>query len=348
MFSLIDQLAVTTLWPLVALLGAVLVWWFWPVLASSRVLYLPFFARWQRWAEARHVGQKQPKPWARIGFYLGFAMLVLAAMRPVWLLPPDAQWQTGRTWWLAIDLSASMERSDFVQNGQEVTRWQLLKEQMQAWLATRQGDRIGVIGFGSNAFVVHPPSGDLAFVSQQLSLLQPGMAGGQTAMGEALGLAVLAKNRWPMASGVWTLLMVSDGSNTDALDPLQMASIAHEKGLRIHTLGLGPLTEEERLAREGVWRGNRPPEPTQGLDEAMLKQIAQLGGGQYVRLSAAGAQSEMADLMNQLERVEQPDFAQRPQIDLSAYLLLLAWLAWCAAWLLKWRDGRNLAGESNR
>ena len=333
----VSSVVISHWWPLGWGLAAVLVWRFWPTLQAQKVLFLPFFARWNHWAQRLQVGQGATSPWPKRWFVLGFVCLLAAAIRPMGLLAPDAQWQSGRSWWLAIDLSASMLKTDFMHQGQEVTRWELLKEALQGWIPTRQGDRIGVIGFGGEAFVVHPPSRDVQFVADQLSVLRVGMAGGQTAMGEALGLAVLAKARWPVASDQWTLLVVSDGANTDALDPLQMAALARAQGMTIHTLGVGPLTEEERLARQGVWHGNRAPEPTEGLDETMLKQLAQMGGGGYVRLSAGDSQARLAAWMNDLVAVQTPGLQERPQVDFAPYLLLFVWLAWGLAGLLVWR-----------
>jgi Ca-activated chloride channel family protein len=134
--------------------------------------------------------QHQTKPRLSPVFILIWLALMLAAMRPVWFLTPTPFEASGRDMVLAVDLSGSMEKPDMRVNGRAVDRLTAVKSVVDDFIAQRQGDRMGLIVFGTQAFIVSPLTYDLASLQQLLNETQIGMAGNNTAVGDAIGLAI--------------------------------------------------------------------------------------------------------------------------------------------------------------
>ncbi len=116
--------------------------------------------------------------------------LALAMTRPQWLEPYTENRMEGYDLMLAVDASHSMEALDFSVEGKQVSRMQVIKGVMGRFIEGREEDRIGLIIFGSQAFVLSPLTLDRPSVLQLLNNLVPRIAGDGTAMGDALGLGV--------------------------------------------------------------------------------------------------------------------------------------------------------------
>lgn len=124
---------------------------------------------------------------------------------------------------------------------------------------------MGLILFGNAAFVQVPFTEELAVARQLLDEAQVGMAGPQTAFGDALGLAINVFDRSTVKERV--LIALTDGNDTSSkVPPEKAAQIAHDKGIVIHTVAVG----DPRAAGEDA------------LDETTLKNVAALTGGLYL------------------------------------------------------------------
>ena len=91
---------------------------------------------------------------------------------------------------LAVDLSGSMEETDMELGGQPVTRLQVVKSVLKPFIERREGDRLGLILFGDQAYLQTPLTFDRKTLSQMLEEAELGLAGEKTAIGDAIGLAV--------------------------------------------------------------------------------------------------------------------------------------------------------------
>ena len=140
---------------------------------------------------------------------------------------------------LAVDLSGSMETKDFKNAaGQTVDRLSAVKEVLNDFLTKREGDRVGLIFFGSAPFVQAPFTEDLKVCRQLLDEAQVKMAGPQTAFGDALGLAITVFDRSTVPERV--LIALTDGNDTASkVPPAKAAEIAKDKGIVIHTVSVG-------------------------------------------------------------------------------------------------------------
>ena len=171
-----------------------------------------------------------------------WVMLVLAAARPQLVEPPIVKTESARDLMLAIDLSGSMATSDmFNEAGERVTRLDVTKIVIDDFVARREGDRIGIVVFGTQAFVQTPFTQDHDLVRSLLDQLSPGMAGPQTMLGDGIGLTIKAFEQSEARDRV--LVLLTDGSDTGSkVPPAKAAEIAASAGLTIHTIAVGDPT----------------------------------------------------------------------------------------------------------
>ncbi|WP_456403711.1 VWA domain-containing protein [Thiolapillus sp.] len=223
--------------------------------------------------------------------------ITFAMMRPQWLQPYTEERIEGYDLMLAVDASHSMEALDFSVNGQQVTRMQVVKGVMGRFLEHRQNDRVGLIIFGNQAFVLSPLTLDRRSVGQLLTNLVPRIAGDGTAMGDAIGLGVKKLRERPPGSRV--LILVADGENTaGTIPPLEAAKLAAKEGIRIYSIGVGSHQKEVPIVEEGrlVTRSDL------GFDESLMRDIAEATGGAYFRASDTDALEKISKRINELEK----------------------------------------------
>lgn len=298
-----------------------------PEQASLRV---PFYQHISRLGLAAESDASAPGGrWLAILMWLA---LVLASMRPQWLGEPVEMPVSGRDLMLGVDVSASMREQDFVVGGRTVNRLDAVKTVASNFIARRQGDRVGLILFGDNAYIQTPLTYDLTTVQHFLDESAIGLIGKSTAIGEAIGLAVKRLRQRPQEARV--LVLLTDGANTaGAVLPDEAARLAAVEGVRVHTIGVGA----EQVMSRGLF-GTRMVNPSLALDEKALREIADITGGRYFRARNTSEMEEIYQLIDQLEPTESEASPQRPLRELFAWPLALALLASGA---LAWRFGRR-------
>jgi len=258
---------------------------------------------------------------------LAWLLLVTGAARPQWLGEPVELPINGRDLMLAVDLSESMHESDFVLNNQPVDRLTASKAVAREFIARRVGDRLGLILFGQQAYLQVPLTFDRQTVQQLLDESMIGMAGRQTAIGDALGLGVKRMREQNTPHKV--MILMTDGRNTVGdIDPLRAAELAHDAGLTVHTIGIGA----DQALQRGFF-GTVRVNPSTDLDEDTLRAIAKKTGGRYFRARDAQAFEKIYAEIDKLEPVEHSGSHFRPTTALfywplgaamALYLLLLA------------------------
>ncbi|TMV09048.1 VWA domain-containing protein [Ruegeria sediminis] len=140
---------------------------------------------------------------------------------------------------LAVDLSGSMDERDMKDSdGQPQQRLQVVKDVVADFVSQRDGDRIGLIVFGTKAYVQTPFTEDLETVAQMLDDTRVGMAGPDTAIGDAIGLAIHTFETSEVEQRL--LVLLSDGAdNASRMSPVNAAEIAAQEGVTIYTIGVG-------------------------------------------------------------------------------------------------------------
>ncbi len=223
--------------------------------------------------------------------------LTAALMQPQWLEPHTEERSEGYDLMLAVDTSHSMEALDFTVDGNQVSRMQVVKGVMGRFIEGRQNDRIGLIIFGSRAFVLSPLTLDRQAVRHLLDDLVPRIAGDGTAMGDALGLGVKKLRERPPGSRV--LVLIADGENTaGTIPPVAAAALAASEGIRIYAIGVGSDQKEVPIVENGrlITRDDL------GFDEAVMRQIANATGGAYFRGTDTNALETIYRRIDELEK----------------------------------------------
>ncbi|CAM4445486.1 MAG: hypothetical protein LEGION0398_MBIBDBAK_00649 [Legionellaceae bacterium] len=231
-----------------------------------------------------------------LSYFIWF-LLVIAASRPEWIGKPINQPRSGRALMLAIDLSSSMQTQDMVLSGKSVDRLTAVKEVAHKFIEQRKGDRLGLILFGSHAYLQTPLTFDYKTLHYMLDDASIGLAGTETAIGDAIGLAIKQLKKYPHESRV--LLLLTDGvSNSGTITPQQAAQIATDEKLKIYTIGVGS-------DRESLSYGFKSPilNAMTELDEHTLQEIALQTGGMYFRVKNTGDLIKTYQFIEELEPI---------------------------------------------
>lgn len=256
--------------------------------------------------------------WRQFLSLLAWLLLVFAASRPQWLGESIAIPISGRDLMLAVDLSDSMRTADFKIEGKQVNRLQATKQVASHFIERRRGDRLGLILFGTQAYLQTPLTFDSKTVNRLLQESAIGLAGERTAIGDAIGLAIKRLDLESDNSRV--LVLMTDGANTAGeVTPLKAAQLAASRGLKIYTIGIGA---DEQI--ESTWFGLRRSNPSAQLDEKTLSAIASLSGGRYFRARDTEELAKIYDLLDELEPLPRDTQSLRPVRALFAWPLAFA------------------------
>lgn len=309
-------------WPWVIVLAPLpwlLRWWLRPA-SPGQALHLP------------HPGVHLDTPerqgrggWRTWLLVLAWLALLTAAARPQWVGPPQSQERSGRALMLAVDLSGSMRTDDMQLSGQSVSRFGAVEAIAGDFIARRSGDEMGLILFGSRAFLVTPLTYDLQAVRAQLQGAAVGLAGTETAIGDAIAVAVKRLAGLPEQARVVVLL--TDGvNNAGNIAPLDAAHAAKAAGVRVYTIGIG-ATEMSIPDLFGTHTVN----PSADLDESMLRSIATQTGGRYFRATDSSQLADAYRAIEALEPMPQQGPSLRPRHELFRWPLGFAVILWMLA-----------------
>lgn len=262
--------------------------------------------------------------WQKLLLLLAWLLLVVALARPQYVGESVQLPVTGRDLLLAVDISPSMEEEDMILGQRRVNRLTAVKSVLNDFIARRDGDRLGLLLFGTQPYIQAPLSFDHETIRTLLQEAQLGMAGRATAIGDAIGLAVKRLRDRPQEQRV--LVLLTDGANTAGeVTPEKAAEIAAAAGVRIYTIGMGAETMIQR-----GFLGSRKINPSRDLDEELLQGIADKTGGQYFRARSTPELEMIYETINQLEPIELEGKQYRPTTDLFywpaglAVMLMLA------------------------
>jgi Ca-activated chloride channel family protein len=256
--------------------------------------------------------------WLLLIAVIAWLLLIFAATRPQWVGEPIQQTLSSRDLMIAVDLSGSMQEKDFMIEDQWVDRLTATQWVASRFIKRRHGDRIGLILFGDQAYLQAPLTQDRKTVLQFLSEAEIGLAGKQTAIGDAIGLAVKRLKNHPSDDRV--LILLTDGANSaGAVSPLQAADLAKQYGIKIYTIGIGA---DEIIVRD--FFGSRRVNPSADLDEKTLTEIAEKTDGRYFRARNLTSFEEIYQLIDAMEPVEQEAEFFRPRTELYYWPLAIA------------------------
>ncbi|AKV98583.1 BatB protein [Marinobacter sp. CP1] len=278
--------------------------------------------------------------WQQLLLFLMWTLLVVALARPQHVGEQVQMPVSGRDLMLVVDISPSMDEQDMVLQGRSINRLQAVKRVLDDFISRRQGDRLGLILFGTEPYVQAPLTFDLETVRTLMREAGLGMAGRATAIGDAVGLATKRLRNRPQDQRVVVLL--TDGANTAGeITPDKATEIAAAASIRLYTIGIGA----ESMVQRGLL-GSRRVNPSRDLDENLLTRMAQQTGGEYFRARSLPELELIYESIDRLEPIELEGKFYRPVTELYVWPAGLAVILWLALFLV--RHGRELVAETRR
>lgn len=270
------------------------------------------------------------QPW---WLWLVWIFVVTALARPQWVGEPVSVPSSGRDLLLAVDISGSMKTPDMKDNTGELTRLQAVKKVVGDFVIHRKTDRLGLVLFGTQAYLQSPLTYDRQTVNTLLQETEIGFAGDQTSIGDAIGISVKRLRSRPDNQRV--LILLTDGANTAGeLQPLQAAELAAKEHIKIYTIGFGA---DEMVVNQGFF-GSQVVNPSADLDETTMKAIAEKTNGQYFRARSLEELSDIHNTLNKLEPIESDQEKFRPVEELFYWPLAIAFfisLSWASFTLIQ-------------
>lgn len=253
---------------------------------------------------------------------LVWTALVIGLAKPEWVSDPIEKTEAARDIMLAIDLSGSMDSRDFPDGqGNKVSRFEAVQRVVRRFVAERDSDRIGLIVFGDKAYLQLPFTRDLETADALVSLMQVGMAGPRTALGDSIGLAIRSFESSEVDDRI--LILLTDGNDTaSTMTPINAAGIAALEGVEIHTIGIGDpeATGEERV------------------DFDVLESLARRTGGQFFNAEDEAALAEIYGLIDAATAAEVRTLSWRPRESLvywpAGVAVFLVLLGYAMLWLV--------------
>jgi Ca-activated chloride channel family protein len=283
---------------------------------NKAALRVPFFKDLQAGLKTK----KKPRSLRRLLLaLLAWGLLVTAAARPQFVGDTIKQSITGRSLMMAVDISGSMQAADMVINNRAVTRLAAVKAVATDFISKRKGDRIGLILFGTQAYLQAPLTFDRKTVNILLDEAALGLAGRETAIGDAIGLAVKRLRNEDEKNRV--MILLTDGANTAGnVQPLKAADLAAQEKVKIYTIGVGA---DERVIQTPF---GRQRVGGSDLDEPTLKAISEKTKGRYFRARDVKSLLKIYSILDEIEPVSEDELSYRPVKELYYYPLAFALL----------------------
>jgi Ca-activated chloride channel family protein len=233
-------------WLFLLILLQPLIWWLSPPYKEQReALQIPYLKRLaaltRRMPSKGAVVLRRPRALVFL-LPLWWVLIVTALARPVWLANPIEKTESTRDLMLLVDLSGSMETEDFKDpGGQRISRLDAVKMVLGDFIERRKSDRLGLIVFGNEPYLQVPFTRDHEVVRTLLGQTKTKMAGPQTSIGDAIGLAIkLFENS---RSDQRVTVLLTDGNDTGSkVPPRKAAEIASQRRITVHTVAVGDPT----------------------------------------------------------------------------------------------------------
>jgi len=256
-------------------------------------------------------------------------LLTVAAMRPIWTGTPHRLQDRGRDIMLVTDISTSMLETDFVFQGRRLKRLDAVRAVVSDFVDRRQSDRLGLILFGTRAYLQAPLTYDRHSVQEILWSMDAGMAGNSTSIGDALGLALKNLSAEKPDSRNKVIILLTDGENNDgSLSLPEAVDLARREDVKVYTIGVGGRGFNLADAFFGI--------QNQSLDEKSLKELAAQTKGRYFRADDLNSLTNVYRAIDALEPEDQLQNLVYPRRELYYLPLLAAFLlTMLGLWRLK-------------
>lgn len=236
--------------------------------------------------------------------WIALALLILGLARPQIAGGQAPLKASGVDIAVALDLSGSMIAEDFRLRGQQVNRLAIAKDTLRTFVENRPSDRIGLVVFGTEAYVAAPPTLDHDFLRRVMDRLELGtIHGEQTAIGS--GLATAVNRLRDLKSKSRIVILLTDGqSNAGRISPLTAAEAAAALGVKVYTIGVGTRGLAPVPRGTDAFGRKVYGQATVDIDEDTLRKIADMTGGKYYRADSTETLRKIYDEIDALEKSE--------------------------------------------
>jgi len=308
----LSALEIQHIWVFYLLPLPIIVWFVIPAFQNkNKALFSPAYSNIKRLLDSKEISlnKSQEQKWYKwVMMMLIWSLLLTALSSPQLVGIPDKKVINSRNFLIVADLSLSMAERDWPTDNGKVTRWEGVKSVLKDFVKSREGDRMGLVFFGSQAYTQAPFTTDLNLVNAMMDDVAVGMAGQMTSIGNAIAKGVEMFQKDSIKYKV--MLVLTDGvdSGSDIL-PLDASQIASQDSITIYTLGIG---------QKGAG--------SYELDENTLRDIAEITGGKYFKADDEGSLEAITEILNKYEPMEYEEDSYKPVTLLYYYPLGLAYL----------------------
>ena len=224
-------------------------------------------------------------------------MFIIALARPVDKYETQEVSVEGIDIVLSIDISSSMLARDF-----EPDRLEVAKDMASKFVADRESDRFSLVAFAGEAYSLTPITANRSDVQTLLGGMRSGTVTDGTAIGNGLATA-LNRLRDSEAESKVVVLLTDGVNNSGQISPMMAAEIARDMGVKLYTIGVGSEGEAPYPAYDIFGNYQLAMMPVE-IDEALLKEMANITGGQYFRATDEEALENIYEQINELEKSE--------------------------------------------
>ena len=242
--------------------------------------------------------KSQAGGWLSALRYLSLACFIVALARPQQVDTTTQVQESGIDMMLAIDLSPSMEALDFHKDGQEISRVDVVRETVAQFISERPNDRIGMVAFAGQAYLMSPLTLDHDWLQMNVERLKVGLAGDATAIGSAIATSANRLRSQPGKSKI--IVLLTDGANNAGkITPFAAAEAAHALGIKIYAIGAASSDVAKfpmRMFGQRVYT-TIPVD----IDDGAMKKIAEITGGKFYRATDTETLKRVYEEINQLE-----------------------------------------------
>ncbi len=250
-----------------------------------------------------------------------FTLLCIALASPIVVDKLNPLNRHGKDIVLAIDASGSMNASGFdmedeVSNGERLSRFDITKLIATEFIQKRESDNLGIVLYGDFAFIASPITYEKNMVVDMLSYLTHGMAGQNTAIGEAVAMSVRAFKHSKAKTKI--IILLTDGEhNSGSISPKDAIKLAQDENIKIYSIGMGNKGE---------------------ADEALLRKIADESGGEIFSATSA---KELKSVYEKIDELESSKIKSREYLLKNYYYHLFLLLALLFLLFLLYREIRK-------
>jgi len=291
-----------------------------------------------RWLSRYYLNQKLPvalvksdlksSPLNLIRFFpeiilsIVIALLLIALARPQRTNEKVEQWTEGIDIMIALDISQSMQIEDFKPN-----RLEAAKDVARDFIKGRKPDRIGLVVFSGDAFSLAPLTTDYDLLKNYLNDISFEMIESRgTAIGSAL--AVVTNRMRESESKSKVCILISDGDNTAGnIDPITSAELAGAYNIKLYTIVVG----QEGMVPFGKDFFGRPQMVENTVDESTMRKIAEIGSGEFFRVTDNEA---LKNVFKRIDQYEKAEIKENRFKDTSDFYFI--YLKWAIAFFLLW------------